>query len=317
VSEALAVPESNQVATVNGALSVVELVGQADLIKEAMRAVMTNGEHYGVIPGTKKPTLLKPGAEKLCLLFRLDPEYPPEQVKEVWHPDGHYTVTAICTLYHILSGNRIASGLGLCSTREEKYAYRNAERVCPDCGVAAIVRSKKKSAFFCIRDKGGCGHRFAFGTVAGDGLEGQDAGKKPNENLPDTYNTVLKMACKRALVAAVLNGTAASDIFTQDLDDTDETLSEGGRSEAAQPTETGRDAPVATPSESAADLSKLIEVMDTLAPLSVPEGHKSWDDLAGKYAKDNFNVRGGDATKLKQEQVDELVQYLESYTVPV
>ena len=34
-------------------------------------------------------------------------------------------------------------------------------------------------------------------------------------------NTLLKMAQKRAMVAAVLNATAASDIFTQDLEDMD------------------------------------------------------------------------------------------------
>ena len=34
------------------------------------------------------------------------------------------------------------------------------------------------------------------------------------------------MACKRALVAAVLNGTAASDFFTQDLDDLTEKAAE-------------------------------------------------------------------------------------------
>jgi hypothetical protein len=33
------------------------------------------------------------------------------------------------------------------------------------------------------------------------------------------HNTVLKMADKRALVAAVLNGTGASDVFTQDVED--------------------------------------------------------------------------------------------------
>ena len=41
----------------------------------------------------------------------------------------------------------------------------------------------------------------------------------PNEDLADQYNTVLKMANKRSLVAAVLNSTAASDIFTQDIED--------------------------------------------------------------------------------------------------
>jgi hypothetical protein len=38
-------------------------------------AQMKKGIDYGVIPGTKKPTLLKPGAEKLCRLFSLRPSY--------------------------------------------------------------------------------------------------------------------------------------------------------------------------------------------------------------------------------------------------
>ena len=37
-----------------------------------MAGAMVKGEDYGVIPGTgSKPTLLKPGAEKLCVLFKL------------------------------------------------------------------------------------------------------------------------------------------------------------------------------------------------------------------------------------------------------
>lgn len=43
--------------------------------------------------------------------------------------------------------------------------------------------------------------------------------KKENPDIADTYNTVLKMAKKRALVDAVKSTTAASDIFTQDIED--------------------------------------------------------------------------------------------------
>ena len=43
--------------------------------------------------------------------------------------------------------------------------------------------------------------------------------KVEHDNPADHYNTVLKMAKKRALVDAVLTATAASDIFTQDLED--------------------------------------------------------------------------------------------------
>ena len=43
--------------------------------------------------------------------------------------------------------------------------------------------------------------------------------KVENADIADTYNTVLKMAKKRALVDAVKSTTAASDIFTQDIED--------------------------------------------------------------------------------------------------
>jgi hypothetical protein len=41
----------------------------------------------------------------------------------------------------------------------------------------------------------------------------------PNEDTPSQANTILKMAQKRAFIAAVLFATGASEYFTQDLDD--------------------------------------------------------------------------------------------------
>ena len=50
----------------------------------------------------------------------------------------------------------------------------------------------------------------------------------------DLENTILKMACKRAHVAMVLNVTAASDIFTQDIEDLPEELVQGSETPVAQ-----------------------------------------------------------------------------------
>jgi hypothetical protein len=197
-------------------LTVEQVLEQVEKIQQVTQRAMTNGEHYGVIPGTNKPTLLKPGAEKLCLTFRLAPEY---AFRETWHEDSdHYTVAATCRLIHSPTGNFIASGEGLCSTKEAKYAYRNANRVCPVCGVEAIIKGKAEygGGWVCFKRKEGCGAKFDEGDQR---ITGQKVGRVPNPDLPDTYNTVLKMACKRALVAAVLNGTAASDIFTQDIEE--------------------------------------------------------------------------------------------------
>lgn len=214
-------------------ISIEELVKQGAIVEEAMRRTMKPDIHYGHIPGIAKPTLLKPGAEKLNVLFRLAPSYVSDKT---WHEDGHLTVIAKCVLTHIPTGLIVAEGEGLCSTRESKYAFRQGKRTCPDCNAEAIVRSTKNSAYYCISNEGGCGHRFNFGTDKAKALDGQDVSRVPNPDLADSYNTVLKMADKRALLAAVLNGTAASDIFTQDLNEEDgatasgsETTTSGGR----------------------------------------------------------------------------------------
>ena len=43
----------------------------------------------------------------------------------------------------------------------------------------------------------------------------------PNPDAADVVNTIQKMAQKRALVAATLIATSASEFFTQDVEDTD------------------------------------------------------------------------------------------------
>ena len=204
------------VATVptESALSLTDIRGQVKLIQDVMEAVMKKDEHYGVIPGTNKPTLLKPGAEKLCLTFRLDPQYNSLET----YDGSHLTVKSKCTLYHINSEKRLGSGEGSCSTKETKYAYRHGARKCPHCGKESIIKGKEEfgGGWLCFKKKGGCGAKFADGDTA---IESQASGLVPNENLADQYNTVLKIANKRSLVAAVLNVTAASDIFTQDVED--------------------------------------------------------------------------------------------------
>ena len=198
-----------------GALSIVDIKAQVNLIQHVMREVMQKDQHYGVVPGTgSKPTLLKAGAEKLCLTFRLDPQY---EITE--RQDGiHLHITSKCTLFHIASGQRYGSGMGSCSTREAKYAYRTQARKCPKCEKEAIIKGKEEygGGWLCFKKKDGCGAKFADGDQA---IEGQSSGRVPNEDVADQYNTVLKMANKRSLVAAVLNATAASDIFTQDIED--------------------------------------------------------------------------------------------------
>ena len=199
-------------------LTVEEILAQAGKIARVMEQAMEEGVHYGTIPHTPKPTLYKAGAEKLNLLFRFDPQYQSVELRE----GEHLTVKSVCTLWHIPTGLRFGSGEGSCSTRESKYAWRKGERKCPKCGrEGSILKGKAEygGGWLCWQKREGCGAKFADGDAA---IEGQVVERVPNPDLADQYNTVLKMANKRALVAAVLNCTAASDIFTQDLEDEDE-----------------------------------------------------------------------------------------------
>ncbi|GEM_PF-1648522 len=199
-----------------GELTCDELVARVRMVHEVLARVMAENVDYGRIPGCgDKPTLLKPGAEKLCMTFRLAPSYRTEEIRDA---DGHLTVIITCTLTHITSGLIVAEGLGRASTRESKYAYRQANRKCPRCGGEAIIKGKAEygGGWLCFAKKGGCGAKFNDGDKA---IEGQGVGRVANEDLADQYNTVLKMGAKRAFVAATLSATAASSIFTQDLED--------------------------------------------------------------------------------------------------
>src|SRR5215470_2281990 len=143
----------------NGPLTAQEIKAQVQLIQEVMQAVMLEGFHYGVIPGTEKPTLLKPGAEKLTTTFRLAPLLNVE-TREIGTVHREYEVR--CTLVHIPTGRVYGEGVGSCSTLESRYRYRNAERICPNCGRPTIIKGRVEygGGWLCFQKKGGCGAKF-------------------------------------------------------------------------------------------------------------------------------------------------------------
>lgn len=200
-------------------MSIEQVAARVQKVRELQQKLMKVDIHYGVIPGTErqdnqgndisKKTLLKPGAELLCLTFMLDPQYENE-IKQIGE---HREITCTCRLYHIPTGRRVSSGVGSCSTYESKYAYRKAVPTCPNCQ-KELRRSKNKEEWYCWQKMGGCGATYPLKDS-----RIKPAGRIPNPDLADQYNTVLKMASKRALVDAVLKATAASESYTQDLED--------------------------------------------------------------------------------------------------
>lgn len=202
----------------DGGISIEKLLERVDKIKEVQARVMKQGQHYGKVPGVDKPTLLKPGAEILGLTFQLAPEF---AIEDRW--DGpHLECVVTCKLIHAPSETFVGSGIGSCSTRESKYAWRKAERECPACGEPAIIKGKAEygGGWLCWnkpeKGKHGCGAKFPDGD---ESIELQQTDRVPNPDIADQYNTIRKMACKRAHVAAILFVTCASEIFTQDVED--------------------------------------------------------------------------------------------------
>ena len=196
-------------------MNVGDLVAQVRLIQEVMREVMQKDVHYGVIPGTgNKPSLLKPGAEKLGFVFRLAPRLEVIQ-RDLGNEHREYEVT--CYLDQIHTGRCFGSGVGSCNTMEGKYRYR-AEVVEGQDGQPNPVPAK----YWETRDPALLGGS-QFSAKKQDG-KWVIAHKVEHPNPADYYNTVLKMAKKRAHVDAILTTTAASDIFTQDVEDMPEVI---------------------------------------------------------------------------------------------
>jgi len=222
------------------AMSIGDLISQVKLIQEVMSKIMVEDEHYGVIPGTKKPTLLKPGAEKLCLTFRLDPDY--QIIREVRDKD-FIAYTVKCNLTHIPTGQNIASGIGSCNSRESKYRYRFIEESTGIPVPGKYWDAKKKGDNKEMKRLLQIPN-FNIENLRAAKIDGQwviaKSEKIENDNPWDLDNTLIKMGCKRSLVAAILNATAASDIFTQDTEDMPSDIINGEIVKDKPPKSTGR-----------------------------------------------------------------------------
>jgi hypothetical protein len=166
--------------------------------------MMKSGTDYGVVPGTGgKPTLLKPGAEKLTTLFGLSPRFEAIERTTDWTGEDHggepfFYFQYRCQLWHgdILAGE----GVGSCNSWEKKYRYRTV--------YSDRATEQDKAAGRLEQRTGKGGRPYTVYVVR-------------NPDPADIVNTIDKMAQKRALIAATLIAVNASEFFTQDVEDMD------------------------------------------------------------------------------------------------
>jgi hypothetical protein len=173
-------------------MSAKEIRAQVNLIQEVMKAVMKDGTHYGKIPGCDKPTLLKPGSEKILSTFGIAVRPIVEDLSD--SDKVHYRVMTEGYRNGILVG----TGIGECSSDEEKYKWRRITCEQEWDATPEDRRRVKWSKPF---------NKEAYSV------------KQVRTEIADVANTVLKMAKKRSQIDLTLTATAASDIFTQDIED--------------------------------------------------------------------------------------------------
>lgn len=238
------------------------------MLVEFAQRIMVSGQDYGVIPGTGgKPTLLKAGAEKLCSFFGLEPEFVEVAEDADWTGERHGGELFYYIRYRAKvsrGGRTLGIGEGSGNSWEAKYRWRQGSRKCPKCGRESIIQGKEEfgGGWLCWRKKDGCGANFKIDEPA---ITSQQVGRVPNPDIADAINTIQKMAQKRALVAAVLIGTGASEFYTQDIEDVPR---EGSAAQAAEV----RDRKIAELRQ------KAQPVVDDVPP----EVQKLWDKMGTK-----------------------------------
>ena len=165
-------------------------------LQATLKSILTEKHDFGKIPGCgDKPTLLKPGAEKILKALGLTSSYELIEHTENFNDKGFFAYTVRCTLSN--NGAKITEGLGHANSKEKKWAIESVyEKDLPE-GVDKDLLQKKT-----FTGKNGTFTKYQVEA---------DANSKAN--------TILKMAKKRAQIDAVLTVASLSEIFTQDFDD--------------------------------------------------------------------------------------------------
>jgi hypothetical protein len=179
------VPAPTQaVAIVTAPLTVEAILHRRSIIKQVIEQAMDEGVHYGVIPGTSNGmSLLKEGAEMLLSMFQV--AVTPIVTDLSTPTEVRFRVECRGSV----NGNYVGSGVGICSSNEEKYRWRKPKTQAEWDEADPTMRKIKYSS------KGGQEYR----------------DKVVRQSPYDAIQTVLSMAEKRAKVDLCKGALAASE----------------------------------------------------------------------------------------------------------
>ena len=119
--------------------AVARTMAKIHAFQQVIQQAVKPGHDIGIIPGTDKPTLLKPGAEKIVMMMGLSSRY--EIMDKVEDYDkGFFSYNIRCTLSR--QGIDICEGVGNCNSRESKYV-----KLDPYSIANTILKMAKKRAY--------------------------------------------------------------------------------------------------------------------------------------------------------------------------
>lgn len=133
---------------------------------------------FGIIPGTKKRSLFKQGAEKLQRLFQLGCSF--EMVDKIIDKEANFAMYTY---------------------KARVYSLRDPSKIIAEC--EASVNSQET--------------KYKERTVWKKLANGRSESTKEPTPIYDVLNTIQKMAQKRAMIGATILATGASEYFTQDM----------------------------------------------------------------------------------------------------
>lgn len=122
------------------AISLAEAKERMDLLQLFVKEMMVEGLDYGIIDGFHKPTLLKPGAEKLCDIFGFSKHVNIVNRIEHWEK-GLFAYEVKLTLVSKQTGYMEAEGIGTCNNREKLFIDQD-----PFSLINTLLKMAKKRA---------------------------------------------------------------------------------------------------------------------------------------------------------------------------
>lgn len=165
---------------------------------------------FGVIPKTKKPSLYKPGAEKIIAAYGLLQHYTIESKIEITEGDPFFMYTVRCDLVRVASDGKeyvFTSGIGSANTKEKRNGFNGAF----DAANSAIKMAQKRAMVSAAVNIGALSSMFTMDIEDSDFVNG---GYQQISNTQDPNSRITAAQVKRLFAIANnagINATKAKD----------------------------------------------------------------------------------------------------------